>query len=226
MSKQKLNICNLDGEILFSYECQYNNLKKTLEEAVRRRIDLTGADLGWADLKDADLTLARLKGAKLVGANLRSATLKEADLKGANLRWANLTLADLKRADLSGADLKSADLSGADLKSADLTLARLKGIQMSGHTPGPWIDPTRKKALQVPLRGLNCEELGFEIVRINNEALFEEAKANAQLIGATTDLLEALKGLLSAVCEGSEPALDAAKYAAQAVIARATGVAA
>ena len=60
-----------EGTLLFAFETKNNTIKKTLEEAVRRKADLRGADLRWADLQWADLRWADLQGA-----------LKEMDKKG------------------------------------------------------------------------------------------------------------------------------------------------
>ena len=59
-----------EGTLLFAFETKNNTIKKTLEEAVRRKADLQWADLRWADLQ---------------GANLQGA-----DLRGADLRWAKM----------------------------------------------------------------------------------------------------------------------------------------
>ena len=101
MSKTKLQIKNRMGEVLFEHERENNAIKLTLEEAVKQKADLRGANLWKADLSGADLSGADLSGA---------------DLSGANLSGANLWKADLSGADLSGADLSGADLSGAVIK--------------------------------------------------------------------------------------------------------------
>ena len=98
------------GEVLYSYECDGNTIKKTLERAVS-----SGADLSGADLRGADLSCAYLRGAYLRGAYLRGAYLSGADLSGADLKGADLSCSNLSGADLSGADLSCADLKGAYL---------------------------------------------------------------------------------------------------------------
>ena len=69
-----------EGTLLFAFETKNNTIKKTLEEAVRRKANLRWADLRWADLQWADLRWADLQGANLRGA----------DLRGADLRWAKM----------------------------------------------------------------------------------------------------------------------------------------
>ena len=63
-------------------------LKKTVEEAVKRGVNLSYADLGFTDLRDVYLG----------GADLRSANLQHVNLSGADLRLANLSYANLNGA--------------------------------------------------------------------------------------------------------------------------------
>jgi hypothetical protein len=115
----KIQILSLSGSVLFEYEAEGNNVKKTLLQAVSNRANLHGADLHGADLRGADLC-----GADLRGANLRGANLHGADLRGADLRGADLRGADLCGANLHGADLCGANLYGA--KNADLAIAKTR----------------------------------------------------------------------------------------------------
>jgi len=94
------------------YEAAAESLKSLLVEAVKKKINLRGADLTGAHLRGADLTGAHLRGADLTGAYLRGAYLTGADL--------------------TGADLTGADLTGADLTGADLTKGQMK-INWSSH---------------------------------------------------------------------------------------------
>lgn len=64
----------LTDEVIFEYECDNNTIKKTVEEAVKRSIDLT-----FADLKRANLSGANLKAAKLNNVDLDFADLSDAD---------------------------------------------------------------------------------------------------------------------------------------------------
>jgi uncharacterized protein YjbI with pentapeptide repeats len=136
----KIQIKSVFGKVIFEYEKENNNIKKTLQEAVLRVADLRGADLRRADLTGAylrgahltgaHLTGADLTGAHLTGADLRGAYLTGADLTGAHLTGADLTGAHLTGADLTGADLTGAHLTGADLRRADLTGADLRGVYL------------------------------------------------------------------------------------------------
>ena len=69
-----IEIRHLNGTVL--YTAQYaTNIRSAVEDAVRARADLTGADLARASLADADLA----------GADLARASLADANLAGANL---------------------------------------------------------------------------------------------------------------------------------------------
>ena len=103
------------GKVIFSYECEDNTIKKTVEEAVRQDISLK-----YVDLEDADLN-----GANLMDADLRFACLHNAVLTNANLSGADLSFADLNRANLSNADLRFSDLHNTHLDNADLDDAKI-----------------------------------------------------------------------------------------------------
>ena len=81
-------------------EIDAETISAAVQNAVKNRLALSGADLRWANLSGVDLS---------------GVDLHRADLSGADLSWA-----DLHRADLSGADLRGADLSWADLRGANL----------------------------------------------------------------------------------------------------------
>ena len=86
------------------YEDNNTSIRKSVENALKRKVNLTGADLTGADLTGADLT-------------------------GANLTWANMTWANLTGANLSGADLTGADLTGANLCGSTGNNIEIKTIQ-------------------------------------------------------------------------------------------------
>ena len=118
--KIKIQIKNIVGKVLFEYEQENNTIKKTLEEAVKRKIYLGGADLGGTCLEGANFGGAYFINANFEGANLECASLECADLRGANLECANLKDASLIGAYLKGAYLEGANLEGAYLKGASL----------------------------------------------------------------------------------------------------------
>ncbi len=84
--KTKIEIKSVFGNVLFEFEKENNTIKDTLVEAVKRGVDLRGADLQGAYLRGADL-----RGAYLQGADLRGADLRGADLRGADFgEWGKL----------------------------------------------------------------------------------------------------------------------------------------
>jgi len=120
--EKKFEIKNrFTGEVVFS--STKTTYKEAVEEAVKNKVNLYGANLYGTDLGKVSL-----RGADLYGADLRGANLGGADLYGAILGKANLRGANLGRADLRGADLGGADLRGADLGRADLRRAVFSGI--------------------------------------------------------------------------------------------------
>ena len=80
----------ITGAVLFELEKEGNTIKKTVEQAVKEKAYLGGADLRGADLGGADLGGADLGGAYLGGAYLRGADLGGAYLGGAYLGGAYL----------------------------------------------------------------------------------------------------------------------------------------
>jgi hypothetical protein len=68
------------GEVIYSHECEYNTIRKTVEQAFKDHADLHYADLSNADLSNAHLHYAHLS----------NADLSNADLSNAHLRYAHL----------------------------------------------------------------------------------------------------------------------------------------
>lgn len=58
--------CRFTGRVLFSREADGNTLKATVEDAVEKRADLGGADLGGEKLTKAPLSLLNLRWPILV----------------------------------------------------------------------------------------------------------------------------------------------------------------
>lgn len=105
---------------------------------------------------------------------------------------------------------------------------------MSKHTPGPWSSSKRDDAVFVPLKSIDCERIGFCICFVNtdNKSINDEAKANARLIAAAPELLEAADNALNTLiaCCVSAGGVDdrrtilEAQQMLRAAIAKATGV--
>ena len=137
---KKFQIKSVYGKIIFEYEKEDNSVKDTVEEAVKRGINLCEADLHGADLSEANLCRADLSFADLHGANLYGATLCEADLHCALLYRADLSEANLSGAYLRWANLSESNLSGAYLLFANLTEAsNIPNMPMSCPPKGSFI---------------------------------------------------------------------------------------
>ena len=66
--KTKIEIKSVFGNVLFTHECEYNTIAKTVEEAVKSSADLSSANLRYANLRSADLRYADLRYAYLSNA--------------------------------------------------------------------------------------------------------------------------------------------------------------
>jgi uncharacterized protein YjbI with pentapeptide repeats len=108
-----MQIRSLSGETLF--QADGGSLKACVEAAVRRRIDLTGADLRNGDLRGIKLSFAVFERADLSGACLADAFLAYVVFSGARLAGADFTNAYLPYANFIGADLTDARTRGAYL---------------------------------------------------------------------------------------------------------------
>ena len=73
-----------EGGVLFTHTCEGNNIRLTLEVAIKSGTNLSGAYLSGTNLSGTNLSGAYLSGADLSGANLRGANLRGADLSGAS----------------------------------------------------------------------------------------------------------------------------------------------
>lgn len=127
------------GNNLFTYECENNTIKKTVEEAVKQNKALRVADLRDANLNGANLRDAGLSGANLCRANLYEANLSGAILCSTNLLQVNLRAANLDDANLQNADLRAANLDYADLQNANLRNAILIFTNLSKTKNTPFI---------------------------------------------------------------------------------------
>ena len=128
-----MEIKNIKGKIIF--KADKDNIKGTVEDAVKSGVNLSGVNLSGVNLSGVNLSGVNLSGANLYGANLSDVNLSGANLYGANLYSASLYRADLYRADLSGADLYGANLYGANLYGANLYGADLSGAKNIPFVP-------------------------------------------------------------------------------------------
>jgi len=127
---KKIEIKNrFTNRVIFTYECENNTMKITVEQAVKNGASLNGASLDGASLVGAYLDGASLNVACLNGASLNGASLDGASLNGAYLNGAYLNGASLNGASLNGASLDGASLDGASLNGASLDGASLDGAK-------------------------------------------------------------------------------------------------
>jgi hypothetical protein len=126
----EIEIKSIFGKVLFVHDSEDNNIRKTLEQAIKssanlRTADLSSANLSSANLNSADLRYANLSSANLSYSNLRSANLRYADLSYSDLSYSNLSYSNLSSANLRSADLRYANLNSADLSYSNLSSANL-----------------------------------------------------------------------------------------------------
>ena len=197
IKKQKnmetIQIKSLSGSVIFEHTAENNTVKITVEEAVKKNVNLALADLYDADLDCADLDCANLRGANLRGANLRNTSLKKADLAGAYLAWANLEGADLnfaflKCADLNESGLEEANLNGAYLDRASLVGANLKSAHLDNadlrRADFGSADLSGAKLRCAKLRCANLIEANLEGADLNGAYLDRASLLGADLAGA------------------------------------------
>ena len=92
---------------------------------------------------------------------------------------------------------------------------------MSGHTPGPWVASSEESPLdfQMEARVMSGEAQICYFIESNKEAI-----ANASLIAAAPELLEALMAMVEMMDSGDESGAGSEWHTkARAAIAKATG---
>ena len=128
----KIKINSIFGKLLFEYECDENSIKKTVEQAVREKTDLSGSDLRNSNLRNSNLRNSDLSGSDLSSSDLSGSDLSSSDLRNSNLRNSNLSGSDLSGSDLSGSNLRNSNLSGSDLSGSNLSGSDLRNSNLSG----------------------------------------------------------------------------------------------
>jgi hypothetical protein len=122
----------LTKDVIWSYECEGNTIRLTVEAAVKAGVSLNNAQLNDAQLNNAELNYAKLNDAKLNYAQLNYAQLNNAELNNAQLNDAKLNYAQLNYAQLNNAELNNAQLNDAQLNDAELNYAELNNA--TGNT--------------------------------------------------------------------------------------------
>ena len=127
-----IEIKNIYGDVIFKHTAENNSIKITVEEAVKKNVNLFGADLNRVNFKGANLEGANLEGADLTGSIFEGANLEGAYLKGTDLYCANFEGANLKYANLEGANLEGTYFFDADLKNAKFKDANFRWASLDG----------------------------------------------------------------------------------------------
>jgi hypothetical protein len=112
----KIEIKSILGNVLFEYECKNNTIKKTVEKAVKERVNLSYSDLSGLNLRGSNLSGLNLRNSYLSGSDLRNSNLRNSDLSGSNLRNS-----DLRGSNLSGSNLRGSNLLGSNLLGSNLS---------------------------------------------------------------------------------------------------------
>ncbi len=123
----KIEIKDCIDKILFSYECENNTIKITLQKAIEQRIklifanlsfqDLTGLDFSKINLSGANLSDSNMNNTNLYGTNLSFANLSNASIDNSNLEYANLIYSNLYNASICDSYLEKANLTDAGLSN-------------------------------------------------------------------------------------------------------------
>jgi len=134
-----MEICSRFDKEKILYKDNNASIRKSVENALKRKVNLTGADLTWANmtgvnLTGADLTRAALTGANMTGANMTGVDLSRANMTGVDLSRAALTGANMTGANMTGVDLSRANMTGANMTGADLTGVDLSRANLCGST--------------------------------------------------------------------------------------------
>ena len=103
-----------------------------LVELNLRDVVLQGADVSRSNLSQVDLTLSDLRDVQGFDTDFSSAVLRECELNGAWLHHANLAEANLSRARMGGSVLTDCSLNKASLEGADLRGACMWGCSYWG----------------------------------------------------------------------------------------------
>lgn len=76
---------------------------------------------------------------------------------------------------------------------------------MTKHTTGPWVHHPDDNIITTSAGRLILEWFARSNHKLSGETSIEERDANARLVAAAPDLLEALKGLDEAYCRAGSP---------------------
>ena len=125
-----------NGNVIFLYTCENNTIRKTVEEAIKRGISLSYANLQYADLTCLNLSKTNLSYTNLSFANLSYRVLSGVNLSNANLIYALFIGSKLNKVNFNGANLRGtifgySELTDVDFTDADLRWADLYGTKIT-----------------------------------------------------------------------------------------------
>lgn len=98
----------------------YNSFTECLEDAVKKKLDLSFIDLSHQNLINANLDMANMPHAHLIGANLSGANLSEANLKLSIFHHSSLYNCCLSYSNLESSDFTSADFGSTLIEETNL----------------------------------------------------------------------------------------------------------
>jgi len=96
-----IQLKSISGKVLFEYNAENNTVKKTLEEAIKQRINLCRLDLYGADLSGIFLNGDYFVDTNFEGADLSRSILKDVEIRDSNLKGVNLNYAHMINCKLS-----------------------------------------------------------------------------------------------------------------------------
>lgn len=144
-SKKQIQIINLMTKKIMFATTKRKTFKEAVEEAVRRQLDLKGADFSGQDLSGANLHGAKFAKAFFIGSKLNNVNFYSCFLDGADFRDAtmnNCMLGDVHavQANFAGANLSGSQMLNsfflqsnfmdANLSRCDLTNSKLNQVKM------------------------------------------------------------------------------------------------
>jgi uncharacterized protein YjbI with pentapeptide repeats len=142
----KVEICALNGDVIFSYEEKNLSVKKALEYCAANNISLRGM---------------RLYGISLVDANLKGLDMCNSMLINCNFNFANLYGVNFSGCDLTGSSFRNADLRQVNFKDVKMFCCDVTGSKKDG----PFFDADqsffkeKKDAPDSPVHSSKCNNI-------------------------------------------------------------------
>jgi uncharacterized protein YjbI with pentapeptide repeats len=116
MSKISIKFAHTDS-VLFSYECEDNDIRKTLDAAIAQGAELSGARFDGCDLSNMDLSHGWLAGAQFKDCDLSNTKFDHAYMEGALFENSNLDQASFNNVYIKDAMIYQYDLINSTYNS-------------------------------------------------------------------------------------------------------------